>query len=160
MIQRHHQLQAEREHADFIAELLQGETWTPAEVTALEAQAQVDGLARRRELLADALTASQVAALLSVSRQMVQDRWQNGALLGVIDDGALRFPVWQFDAAGPDGVIEGLPEVVRALATPPLSKIAWMLRPHLALDNHTPLQSLQAGELSRVLQLARALGAF
>lgn len=153
-------MRATSERADFIAALLEGQTWTPTEVAALEAEAQAHGLARRRELLAEAFTVLQVADLLGSSHQTLQERLQSGMFLGVMDDGALRFPVWQFDAAGPEGVIEGLHEVVRALAIPVFSKIAWLVRPHQALDNRTPLQALHAGELQRVLQLARVLGAF
>lgn len=148
----------ERERADFITELLGGQTWSPSEVAELEAGALADHFARRRELLAGALTASQVADLLGSSRQTPHDRLKSGSLLGVMDQGALRFPAWQFDAAGPDGVVAGLPEVVRALPIPVFSKIGWMVRPHSTLDGQTPLQALQAGELSRVLQIARAVG--
>lgn len=154
MIQR----QAERERADFIAELLEGETWTPSEVANLETEAMADHIALRRELLADALTVSQVADFLGSSRQTLHDHVESGALLAVMDNGALRFPAWQFAAAKPDGVVAGLPEVVRTLALPVLSKIGWLVRPHSTLDNQTPLQALQAGELGRVLQVARAVG--
>lgn len=164
MSQTPHQTEGERERADFIAELLGGETWTPSETAVLEAEARADGLARRRELLADALTASQVANRLGSSKlgsspRTLHDHWPSGALLGVMDDGELRFPAWQFDPAGPDGVVEGLPEVVGALSIPVFSQIGWLVRPHLALDHRTPLQALQAGELGRVLQVARAVNA-
>lgn len=148
----------EQERADFIAELLGGETWSPSEAATLEAEAMADHFARRRELLAGALTASQVADRLGSSRQTPHDRLRSGSLLGVMDNGALRFPAWQFDGMGPDGVVEGLPEVVRALSIPVFSKIGWMVRPHSTLDGQTPLQLLQAGELGRVLQVARAVG--
>ncbi len=148
----------ESARANFIAELLEGETWTPSEAATLEAGAMADYFACRRELLAGALTASQVADLLGSSRQTPHDRLKSGSLLGVMDNGALRFPAWQFDAAGPDGVVAGLPEVVRALSIPVFSKIGWMVRPNSTLDGRTPLHTLQAGELGRVLPVARAVG--
>jgi allophycocyanin beta subunit len=68
----------------------------------------------RRELLNGALTASQVATLLGTSRQTPHDRVKNGSLLAILDNGVWRFPAWQFDPTGPDGVISGLPEVLRS----------------------------------------------
>ncbi len=148
MIQTHYPLRATSERADFIAELLEGEIWTSAEVAALEAEAQAHGSSRRRELLAEALTASQVADLLGVSHGTLHDHWQSRSLLGVMDDGTLRFPAWQFDAAEPDGMVAGLPEVVRALSIPVLSKIAWMMRPHQALDNRPRFKSYKPATCS------------
>jgi hypothetical protein len=69
----------------------------------------------RRDLLIDALTAPQVAKLLGVSWQKPLNGVRDRTLLGVLDRGAYRFPVWQFDAQGEDGVLPGLPNVLDAL---------------------------------------------
>lgn len=145
---------------------------TPAVVTTLmggrrlsaeeRAEAEVDLLrrsfARRRELLADALTASGVAALLGTSRQTPHDRMTSGTLLAVLDRGAYRFPRWQFDPNGEDGIVRGLPEVLRALDASPLAKLAWLTRGTPMLDGRTPLVCLKAGQVKRVVALARAVG--
>lgn len=109
----------------------------------------------RRTLLADSLTAPQVAALLGTSRQTPHDRARAGTLLAARDGGIVRFPAWQFDAGSPDGVIPGLPAVIRALGTtPPLSKIAWFVTPK-ALLGRTPLDALKGGDLQEVLLAAQ-----
>jgi excisionase family DNA binding protein len=144
----------------------------PAVVTALtggrrfsaaeRAEAEVDLLrrsfARRRKLLADALSASEVAALLGTTRQTPHDRLASGTLLAVMDRGAYRFPRWQFDPDGEDGVVRGLPAVIRALDVSPLAKLSWLTRANPMLDGRTPLACLQAGEVERVVPLARAVG--
>lgn len=113
---------------------------------------------RRRELLADSLTSSQVAALLGTSRQTPHDRARNNTLLGVHDRGGLLFPAWQFDPQGPNGVVPGLPEVLQALHVSPLAKVSWLTRPNAYLDQRTPLETLQRGEIEPVVRIARAVG--
>lgn len=115
--------------------------------------------ARRRELLAGALTASQVAKLLKTSRQTPHDRLTAGTLLAVMDQGAWRFPSWQFDPDGENGVVPGLPAVIRALRVSPIAKVIWLTRPNPALDGETPLACLKAGQTERVVALAHAVGA-
>ena len=113
----------------------------------------------RRRLLAASLTAPQVAALLGTSRQTPHDRVRAGTLLAARDGGFLRFPAWQFDARSPDGVIPGLPTVIRALgALPPLTKIAWFVTPK-SLLGRTPLEALRAGDLHEVLLAAETVAA-
>ena len=121
---------------------------------ALAVSSALTDFAYRRDLLADSLTAPQVAALLGTSRQTPHERARAGALLAARDGGFLRFPAWQFDAATPDGVVTGLPDVVRALDdTPPLDKIAWFVTPK-ALLGRTPLEALKAGDRAEVLLAA------
>jgi hypothetical protein len=152
--------------------LLPFEDQTPAVVATLmggrrfaadeRAEAEVDMLrrsfARRRELLADALSASAVASLLGTSRQTPHDRLTSGTLLAVMDRGAYRFPHWQFDPNGEDGVVTGLPAVIRALDVSPLAKAAWLTRANPMLDGRTPLACLKAGQTERVVALARGVG--
>lgn len=105
----------------------------------------VDEFRVRQRLLADSLTAPEVARLLGVTRQTPHDRAHAGRLLAVMDRGMLRFPAWQFDPAGSDGVLPDLPEVIRALgAMPPLSKIGWMTSPKTLLPD-SPVEILRRG---------------
>jgi hypothetical protein len=75
-----------------------------------------------------------------------------------MDRGAWRFPLWQFDPEGPDGVVQGLPAVLRALRLSPLGKVSWLTRPNPFLDNKPPLDILKNGEIERVLAEAQAVG--
>lgn len=115
--------------------------------------------ARRRALLADALSTAQVAALLGTSRQTPHDRTASGSLLAVLDRGTYRFPRWQFDASGEDGVVNGLPAVIGALDVSPMAKVSWLTSANPMLDGQTPLAELKAGHMERVVALARAVGA-
>jgi hypothetical protein len=131
---------------------------SPQEAAVQESIALSRYFQRRQELLEGSLTTSQVAQLLGKSRQTPYDRARSGALLAIRDRGALRFPPWQFDAEGPDGVVEGLPQALRALNVSPLSKASWLTRSNPILDGDTPLDVLRRGDVSRVMELARAVG--
>lgn len=124
-----------------------------------EAAVLLRSFRRRRDLLKDSLGASEVAELLGTSRQTPHDRATSGSLLAILDRGVLRFPAWQFDPAGPDGVIDGLPRVLRALTTSPFGKLSWLLRPSLMLGGRRPLDALRAGTIDRVVVAARAVEA-
>jgi hypothetical protein len=141
-----------------VTALTGGHRFTVEERAEAEVEVQRRSFARRRELLADALSASQVAALLGTSRQTPHDRLTSGTLLAVRDRGVYRFPRWQFDPNGDDGVVPGLPAVIRALDVPPLAKVAWLTRANPLLDGATPLACLHAGQTERVVALARAVG--
>ena len=143
----------------FVATVFGGRAPGERERVALAVSSALTDFAYRRDLLADSLTAPQVAVLLGTSRQTPHDRARAGALLAARDGGFLRFPAWQFDAAAPEGVIPGLPDVVRALGdTLPLDKIAWFVTPK-ALLGRTPLEALKAGDYGEVLLAARTFAA-
>ena len=145
--------------AALIQRLAQGRTYTPAEVAALELAVSRNAFAKRQELLAGSLTAPQVAKLLGTTRQTPHDRAGKGTLLAVMDHGQLRFPLWQFDPNGPNGVVSGLPDVLRALDVSPLARISWMTLPNPYLEKRTPLQALKDGDKDRVIDQALAVGA-
>lgn len=132
--------------------------YTPEEALKLEAEAQERAFARRQELLQGSLTAPQVARRLGTTPQTPHDRAQSQTLLAIEDRGSLRFPYWQFDANGPNGVIAGLPDVLKALDASPLGKISWLTLSNPYLEGRTPLEALKAGETARVVGQARAVG--
>ena len=143
-----------------VTALMAGRTYTAAERMANEFEVLARSFARRRELLADALTTSQVAQLLGTTRQTPHDRVESGTLLAVMDRGALRFPMWQFDPDGEGGVVRGLQDVIRALDVSPMAKVSWLTCPNPMLDGATPLALLKSGEVERVVRLARAVGVY
>lgn len=116
----------------------------------------LDRFVARTHLLDDSLTAPQVAKLLGSSRQTPLSRAESGALLAVLDRGAWRFPAWQFDPEGPDGVVEDFPEVLRGLdGLTPFAKLVWLTRPNPYLEKRTPIDALSAGDVERVAAEAR-----
>jgi hypothetical protein len=147
------------ERKDLVADLTGGRVYDRQEKSALEMAALARTFRRRRELLEASLTASQVAELLGTSRQTPHDRVKGGTLLAVLDRGAWRFPAWQFDPEGPDGVIEGLPEVLRALHASPLVKASWLVRPNQYLGERTPLEALRERRVEAVRSAAETVGA-
>lgn len=112
---------------------------------------------QRHALLEDSLTTPQVAKLLRASRQTPLNRVKANTLLGVQANGVWRFPSWQFDPEGADGVVRGLPQVLRALEPQDsFSKLVWLRRPNQTLRSE-PMELLRAGEVERVVNAARAV---
>lgn len=143
---------------EFVARITGRKTYTDEESAVLEAAALVQSFQHRQELLRDTLSVAQVAKVLGVSRQTPHDRVSAGTLLGVLDKGSWQFPSWQFDASGPNGVVAGLPGVIRALDVSPLAKIAWLTKSNRSFAGKTPLQVLKAGDADAVLAEAHAVG--
>ena len=111
----------------------------------------------RRDLLDDALTAPQAAELLGVSRQTPLNRVRDNMLLAVLDRGAYRFPVWQFDPQAEDGVLPGLPDVLDALEPQqPFAKLVWLRRPNPTLAGREPVELLRDREIEPVIDAAHA----
>jgi hypothetical protein len=126
----------------------------------LEFAALHDYFEWRQDLLKDALTAPQVAKLLNISRQTPHDRLKKNTLIAVQDNGVWKFPVWQFDASGADGVIPGLSEVLKVLNIPDLSKISWLTQANGAFDGRTPVDALKDGRKDKVVCEARTVGVY
>ncbi|BAC89274.1 hypothetical protein [Gloeobacter violaceus] len=126
------------------------------------AQLELESLARafahRREILTATISAPEVAKLLGTSRQTPHDRVKARTLLAVMDNGILRFPLWQFDPQGLDGVLAGLSAVLKALQVADFAKASWFVRPNPVLDGLSPADALKKGMLDRVLEEAAAVG--
>lgn len=138
------------------------ESWlgpAPSDPVALELRSLRQRFQFRRQVLGRTIGADEVADLLQTrSRQTPHDRVKAGTLLAIRDNGRLRFPLGQFDPDGPDGVVPGLAEVLKALDFSALAKAAWLERPHPALEGQTPLERLRQGEKDSVLGVARRAG--
>ncbi len=134
---------------------------SPLELARIRKENLLRSFRERHLLLRDALTVKDVTDLLQVGRQTPHDRASAGTLLAIKDNGQLRFPAWQFDPEGSDGVIQGLPEVVQAMRGPisPLAKIKWFLTPKSLLAGRTPLDALREGNVEDVVTEASAIGA-
>ena len=146
------------QNQDALAETLAGRSFSQEEKIDLELKSLFHYFQCRRQLLEGALTSSQVAELLGTSRQTPHDRVKAQTLLGLLDNGVLRFPTWQFDPEGPDGVIDGLPEILKTLQVSDFAKLNWLVRPNPFLDGLTPIQALRQGYKERVIEEAAGAG--
>ena len=149
---------APKDEEPLIESLTRSRTFLREEKIQLELEGLFRYFEKRRQLLFGALSAPEVAKLLGTSRQTPHDRMKSMTLLGVLDKGSYRFPVWQFDPEGPDGVIDGLPFVLKAMSVSDLSKLNWLMRPNPFLDGLTPIAALKIGEKERVILEAAAVG--
>jgi hypothetical protein len=131
---------------------------TDEEGTALELAVIKEFFDWRQNLLKDSLTAPKVAELLGTSRQTPHDRLKNGSLVAIRDNGTLKFPIWQFDPEGPDGVFDGLPEVLKTLKMPIYSKISWLTRANLHLGGLTPIEALRRRQKAEVIAESKTVG--
>ncbi len=117
---------------------------------------------RRRQLLADSITTPQVAELIGCQAiTTVHDRRKAGTLLGFKDNGVYKFPLWQFDPEGDDGVIDGLPKILSALDISNFTKLNWLTKPLRAFNNLTPVEILKKGnedEIENLVIEARGVG--
>jgi hypothetical protein len=145
--------------ADALAESITGRTFSRQERLQLEMDTLARHFQHRRQLLDQSLSASEVAKLLGTSRQTPHDRVSGQTLLAIKENGKFCFPAWQFDPTGSDGVIEGLPAVLKALAISDYGKLNWLTRANPYLEDITPIQALKAGQKERVLAEAAAVGA-
>lgn len=125
---------------------------------ALELASLVKFFEYRKSLLSTSIPATTVADMLGVARQTVHDRVRNGQLLGILDNNVLKFPEWQFDPQGPNGVVEGLSEVVASLSCGTFAKISWLSAPNAIFAGLRPIDVLKNGRKSDVLHEAQAVG--
>lgn len=116
---------------------------------------------RRRRLLEKSLTSTEVADLLDwKTRKTIHDKLKNQDILGIKDKGMYKFPLWQFDPQGDDGILDGLPQVLKALEVSDFTKLNWLSKPHPAMNNKTPVEMLKQGNLHEVLVEARGVNLF
>lgn len=115
----------------------------------------------RRRLLEKSLTSTEVATLLDwKTRKTIHDKLQAKDILGIKDKGMYRFPLFQFDPKGDDGILDGFSQVLKALEVSDFTKLNWLSKPHPAFDNLTPVEMLRKGKLDDVLVEARGVNNF
>jgi hypothetical protein len=141
-----------------LAQKLGVRTYSKEEKKALELVSMLNYFEYRRKLLANALPNASVSEMLGVSRQTPHDRVNSGFLLGILDNNTLKFPEWQFDPEGPNGVVAGLPEVLAALKCGTFAKISWLASPSPIFDGNRPIDALRMGLVEDVIHEAAAVG--
>lgn len=145
-----------------LAQLIAGDDDSEGNLVLLELANLKRYYERRRQLLKNSITTPQVAKIIGCQAlTTVHDRRKAGTLLGLKDNGMYKFPLWQFDPEGNDGVIDGFPAVLSALKVSDFAKLNWFNKPHRAFDGLTPIEILKRGEVEDVEDLvieARAVG--
>ena len=122
--------------------------------------AMLRGQLAKRQLLdagGGTLSSVEVAHLLGVSRQTVNNRRLKGRLIGVPSArGDYEYPAWQF-ADG--GVLPGLERVLMALRDHhPWTQISYMLNPDIRLGGRAPLEQLRQQRVDEVVAAASMYG--
>lgn len=97
------------------------------------------------------------SATQSLDREILVDRIKQGSLLAVLNGNNYRFPKWQFDQNGENGVINGLSDVVKNLHCSDTAKISWFKNFNLELSA-TPLELLKDCQTGRVIEAAKIVG--
>ena len=142
-----------------LADAIAGKTYSAEEKKELKLLNLMNSFTQRAKLLESTISSTEVAKLLSCgSRQTPLDRVKNQTLIAVKDNGNWKYPLWQFDPEGEDGVVNGLPETIQTLQVSNLAKVSWLTRPNSRFNNLTPLQMLKNGEIQQVLDEAVGVG--
>ena len=125
------------------------------------ARALARGIEEREEMKAEEgghVSAEEAARLLRISKPAVLSRFDKGQVLGWREgrQNAVRFPVWQFTAAG---LLAGLEPILAALRQTSLDdwgKVMFFLEPRATLKGERPLDLLRQGQTNEVETLALA----
>lgn len=144
-----------------LAKEIAGDDYTDEPSWALELANLHSLYQRRQRLLEKSLTSTEVADLLDwKTRKTIHDKLKAKDILGIKDKGIYKFPVWQFDPEGDDGIVDGLPQVLKALEVSDFTKLNWLCKPHPAFDNKTPIEMLKQGKIDDVVVEARGVNLF
>jgi hypothetical protein len=123
-------------------------------------EAMARGSAVKQELLTGAggaLTSSQAASVLGITRQGVDKRRSRRALLAVPNgSGEYLYPACQFTT---DGVIGGLEDVLQAFQMQsPWTQLSALMAPAPALGGKNILEALKSGHVEKAVDLAASFG--
>ncbi|NJK57486.1 MAG: DUF2384 domain-containing protein [Pleurocapsa sp. SU_5_0] len=145
-----------------LAKKIAGDDYSEGNLAVLELANLERYYQRRRELLARSITTPEVAKLIGCQAiTTVHDRRKAGTLLGLKDNGVYKFPLWQFDPEGDDGVIDRLPELIKTLQISDFAKLNWLSKPLRAFEGRTPVEVLKNGserDVEDLLVEARGVG--
>jgi hypothetical protein len=121
------------------------------------AMARVRGLENRQRFLEDSYSSEQVARLLGMSRQAVDERRKRGKLIGLTrGKRGYAYPAWQFDDGAALLGLEKILDVLRG--HDPWMQSTFMLNRNERLDGKSPVEVLRHGEIESVQEAARAFG--
>jgi hypothetical protein len=112
----------------------------------------------RNRLLSEGFSTPDAARELSLSPEGIRQKAARRELLALKLGRDYRFPRWQFKGDAPDGIIPGLRDVLAASVLPPLELAVWFESKMAALDDRTPIEAIESGDLDDVVAAAEAAG--
>lgn len=118
------------------------------------AMAKLRGLKLKQQLIEAEKgcgNSEEIAQMLGVSRQAINQRRQRGKLIGLPrGKGKYLYPLWQFTDTGK--TIKGLETVLSQLQRlDPWMQITFFLNPNVRLENKTPLEMLRREKVESVV---------
>ena len=150
--------------ADSNYEVLLAALQTPEALSLLSkrdplAKAKLRGLKLKQQLIeaeGGCGSSEEIAEMLGVSRQAINQRRQRGKLIGLSrGKGKYVYPLWQFTDTGK--TLAGLEAVLGQLSeVDPWTQVTFFLNPNLRLENKTPLEMLRRGKVEPVFKSAAA----
>ena len=118
------------------------------------ALAKLRGLKLKQQLIeaeGGCCNSQEIAQMLGVSRQAINQRRQRGKLIGLPrGKGKYLYPLWQFTDTGK--TLRGLETVLERLQKfDPWMQITFFLNPNIRLENKTPLEMLRREKVDPVI---------
>lgn len=138
-------------NSEFIAELEIEDPLLEAKLRGVEDKERLLNYQER------ALTSSEAAKLLSMTRQSIDNRRRENRLLGLsMGKRGYRYPAWQFVKGD---ILPGWEKVLAKMEhLDDWSKLIFMLSGDPKLDGQVPLDCLQNGEIEKVISAVEAYG--
>ncbi|MEL6580324.1 MAG: hypothetical protein AAFQ14_11260 [Cyanobacteria bacterium J06621_12] len=158
-IEQYHPSHLEDEDDEEFLELVSDRSYSDEEKENLYFQNILNSFRLKRKLLENTVDVNQVMEIMNYSsRQAPLNRLKNNTLIAIKDNEKWQFPLWQFDVNGSQGVVEGLPLILKTLNCSNLAKVSWLSSPSPYFEGASPTQMLKAGEIDRVYDLAQMVG--
>lgn len=107
----------------------------------------------------ESLTLDEAAALTGSSRTRLLRLIQRGEVNALRVNGDIKIPEWQLQENELIPVVPGISKLTEAFPGGLASLQQWVAKPNVDLFGASPLEALRLGDSSRVIALARAIGA-
>lgn len=158
-IEQYHPGHLEDEDDQEFLDLVSDRTYSDQDKKNLYFQNILNSFKLRRKLLKNTVDVNKVMEIMNYSsRQAPLNRLKNNTLIAIKDHEKWQFPLWQFDVNGSQGVVEGLPLILKTLNCSNLAKVSWLSSPSPYFAGSSPIQMLKEGEVDRIYDLAQMVG--
>lgn len=158
-INQYHPGHLEDEDDEEFLNLVSDRSYSDQEKESFYFQNILNSFRLRRKLLENTVDVNKVMEIMNYSsRQAPLNRLRNNTLIAIKDNEKWQFPLWQFDVNGSQGVVEGLPLILKTLNCSNLAKVSWLSNLSPYFQGSSPIQMLKEGEFDRVYDLAQMVG--